>query len=213
MPIKLSFIMMTRVASVFILSFLLTSPVQAQDAPTDQGVYILDGGASFRSQGGDLYTADDDDRRTLVSFQPAGLYLVAPNVAVGGKLLISRSSQDARTITTLGLGPSATYYIGEPDAPVLPFVAANLFALRSSASVDLGTVDFGFGPVDRGTEEATLTGLGFDIQAGFTYMLARNVGVTTAAFFRYERLGGDDLPEARTGNTVGVQIGITAFVF
>jgi len=212
MPTKLSFIMMTRVASAFILSFLLTLAVQAQDTPTDQGTYVLDGSASFRSQGGDLYTAEDDDRQTTVSFQPAGLYLIAPNVAVGGQLRISRSSQDTGTSTTLGLGPSATYYLGEPDAPVLPFVAANLLALRSSASVDLGTVDIGFGPEDLGTEEVTLTGLAFDIQAGFTYMLARNVGVTAAAFFLYERLGSDDT-DSLTGNTVGVQIGITAFVF
>jgi hypothetical protein len=58
----------------------------------------------------------------------------------------------------------------------------------------------------------TVTGLAFDIQAGFTYMLARNVGVTTAAFFLYERLGGDNV-ETQTGNTVGVQVGITAFIF
>ena len=81
MPTKLSFIMVTRVASIFIFSFLLTSVVQAQDTPTDQGTYVLDGSASFRSQGGDLYGADDD-RQTTVSFQPAGLYLIAPNLAV-----------------------------------------------------------------------------------------------------------------------------------
>ena len=206
--------MMTRVASIFILSFLLTSVVQAQDTPTDQGTYVLDGSASFRSQGGDLYTADDDDRQTTVSFQPAGLYLIAPNVAVGGELRISRSSQDNATQTTLGIGPSATYYLGEPDAPVLPFVGANLLALRRSSTVDIGPVDIGFGdPIDLDEEEVTITGLAFDIQAGFTYMLGRNVGVTTAAFFLYERLGGDDLPEAPTGNTVGVQVGITAFIF
>jgi hypothetical protein len=106
-----------------------------------------------------------------------------------------------------------TYYLGEPDAEVFPFVAANLLLLRSSRSVDLGSVDIGFGdPVELGEEDITLTGLAVDIQAGFTYMLARNVGLTTAAFFLYERLGSDDT-DAQAGNTLGVQVGITAFIF
>lgn len=43
-------------------------------------------------------------------------------------------------------------------------------------------------------------------------MLARNVGLTTVAFFLYECLGDDDT-DAQTGNTLGVQVGITAFIF
>jgi hypothetical protein len=135
------------------------------------------------------------------------------SVAVGGQLRLARSSQDVGTSTTLGIGPTALYYFGEPDAEVLSFVGANLLLLRRSSSVDLGSVDIGFGdPVELGEEDITLTGLAFDIQAGFTYMLARNVGVTTAAFFLYERAGSDNV-ETQTGNTVGVQVGITAFVF
>jgi hypothetical protein len=109
------------------------------------------------------------------------------------------------TSTTLGIGPTALYYFGEPDAEVLSFVGANLLLLRQSGTVDLGSIDLG-------EQEVTVTGLAFDIQAGFTYMLARNVGVTTAAFFLYERAGSDNV-ETQTGNTVGVQVGITAFVF
>ena len=205
--------MMSHLTSLALLLCLLTSaPTYAQDNPTDAGVYGLDGSASFRSQGGDLYGADDD-RQTTLSLQPTGFYFIQPNVAVGGQLRISRSSQDNATSTTLGLGPSVTYYLGEPDADVLPFVGANLLLLRQRATVDLGTIDIGFGePVDLGEEEITLTGAAFDLNAGFTYMLARNVGVTTAAFFLYERLGSDDA-DAQTGNTVGVQVGITAFIF
>jgi len=195
------------------LLFLAATLSNAQDNPTDAGVYGLDGSLSFRSQGGDLYAAEGD-RQTTFSLQPTGFYFLQPNVAVGGQLRLSRSSQDVATSTTLGLGPSVTYYLGKPDAEVLPFVGANLLLLRQRATVDLGTVDIGFGePVDLGEEEITLTGAAFDLNAGFTYMLARNVGVTTAAFFLYERLGGDDVPDAQTGNTVGVQVGITAFIF
>jgi hypothetical protein len=127
------------------------------------------------------------------------------SVAVGGQLRLARSSQDVGTSTTLGIDPTALYYFGEPDAEVLPFAGANLLLLRQSGTVDLGSIDLG-------EQEVTVTGLAFDIQAGFTYMLARNVGVTTAAFFLYERLGGDT-DETLSGNTVGIQVGITAFVF
>jgi hypothetical protein len=44
-------------------------------------------------------------------------------------------------------------------------------------------------------------------------MLARSVGLTTAVFFLYARLGSDDIPEAQIDNTLGVQVGITAFIF
>jgi hypothetical protein len=202
-----------RTAVLLATGLLLSAlPLHAQDSPIDPGVYILDGSVSFRSQGGDLYSADGD-RQTTISLQPAGLYVLAPKTAVGGQLRVSRSSQDTGSTTTLGLGPSVTYYLGEPDAEVFPFVAANLLLLRSSRSVDLGSVDIGFGdPVELGEEDITLTGLAVDIQAGFTYMLARNVGLTTAAFFLYERLGSDDT-DAQAGNTLGVQVGITAFIF
>jgi hypothetical protein len=205
--------MFIRIAGVAVLcSFLVSGLSSAQDHPIDPGVFGLDGTVSFRSQGGDIYSVEGD-RQTTASIEPAGFYFIAPGVAVGGQLRLARSSQDVATSTTLGIGPSALYYFGEPDAEVLPFVGANLLLLRQSTTVDLGSVDIGFGdPVELGEEDITLTGLAFDIQAGFTYMLARNVGVTTAAFFLYERLGGDT-DETLSGNTVGVQVGITAFVF
>jgi hypothetical protein len=207
--------MFLRIAGVAVLcSFLVSGLSSAQDHPIDPGVFGLDGTISFRSQGGDIYSVEgSDDRQTTASIEPAGFYFIAPGVAVGGQLRLARSSQDVATSTTLGIGPTALYYFGEPDAEVLPFVGANLLLLRRSSSVDLGSVDIGFGdPVELGEEDITLTGLAFDIQAGFTYMLARNVGVTTAAFFLYERVGGDNV-ETQTGNTVGVQVGITAFIF
>jgi hypothetical protein len=197
--------MSIRIASVAVLcSFLVSGLSSAQDHPIDPGVFGLDGTVSFRSQGGDLYSVEGD-RQTTAAIEPGGFYFIAPGVAVGGQLRLARSSQDVGTSTTLGIGPSALYYFGEPDAEVLPFVGANLLLLRQSGTVDLGSIDLG-------EQEVTLTGLAFDIQAGFTYMLARNVGVTTAAFFLYERLGGDNV-ETQTGNTVGVQVGITAFIF
>jgi hypothetical protein len=197
--------MSIRIASVAVLcSFLVSGLSSAQDHPIDPGVFGLDGTVSFRSQGGDLYSVEGD-RQTTAAIEPGGFYFIAPGVAVGGQLRLARSSQDVGTSTTLGIGPSALYYFGEPDAEVLPFVGANLLLLRQSGTVDLGSIDLG-------EQEVTVTGLAFDIQAGFTYMLARNVGVTTAAFFLYERLGGDNV-ETQTGNTVGVQVGITAFIF
>lgn len=202
--------------AIFALPLLLGSQlVVAQKSPIDQGVFGLDGTVSLRSQGGDIYSAEgSDDRQTTASIEPAGFYFITPGFAVGGQLRLARSSQDVATSTTFGIGPTALYYFGEPDTEVFPFVGANLLLLRRSSSVDLGSVDLGsgIGPVDLGEEDIALTGLAFDIQAGFTYMLARNVGVTTAAFFLYERLGGD-IEETLSGNTVGVQVGITAFIF
>ena len=197
--------MSIRIASVAVLcSFLVSGLSSAQDHPIDPGVFGLDGTVSFRSQGGDLYSVEGD-RQTTAAIEPGGFYFIAPGVAVGGQLRLARSSQDVGTSTTLGIGPTALYYFGEPDAEVLPFVGANLLLLRQSGTVDLGSIDLG-------EQEVTVTGLAFDIQAGFTYMLARNVGVTTAAFFLYKRAGSDNV-ETQTGNTVGVQVGITAFVF
>jgi hypothetical protein len=206
--------MFIRIAGVAVLcSFLVSGLSSAQDHPIDPGVFGLDGTVSFRSQGGDIYSVEGD-RQTTAAIEPGGFYFIAPGVAVGGQLRLARSSQDGGTSTTLGIGPTALYYFGEPDAEVLPFVGANLLLLRQSTTVDLGSIDLGPGiePIDLGEEESTVTGLAFDIQAGFTYMLARNVGVTTAAFFLYERAGSDNV-ETQTGNTVGVQVGITAFVF
>lgn len=77
-----------RTAILITMGLLLSVlPLRAQESPIDQGVYILDGGVSFRSQGSDLYSAGGD-RQTTISLQPAGLYVLAPKIAVGGQLRV-----------------------------------------------------------------------------------------------------------------------------
>ncbi len=183
---------------LFAVTLFLTGETFAQDYAIDKGSFILGGSANFTSQGGDLYEADDE-RLTSIGLNPLLLYFVLPGFGIGGDLLINRVSQGDFSQTSLAVGPTIAYFFGNSESKVFPFVSAS--PLFSSTSVDVGD------------EDISGSGFGFSGEAGAAFMLARNVAITGGVFYLYEKIDIDEFDESLNGNTVGVALGITAFIY
>lgn len=187
----------------FALALLAPLSTRAQDYAIDQGSYRVGGSASFVSRGGDLYEGFDDERQNTLLLNPSTQLFVAPGLAIGADALINRTSQGDVTVTTLSAGPSLAYFFGGPESTAYPFVSASpLFSLIRS-EIDNEFDDFGF--------EAT--GFGAQFSGGVAFLLARNVAFTAEGFYLTESLKSEEADESASGNTFGVQLGVTAFVF
>lgn len=106
-------------------------------------------------------------------------------------------SQSGSSLTLVGVEPTVAYYFGTESVTVYPFV---------QGAVSYNSVSSSFG-----NSSSTSSGVGFEVDAGVTPMLAKNIGLTLAAFFQYSSYSQNN---ARLNlSTFGVKVGITGFVF
>jgi len=178
-------------------------PVQAQSStetrsPVDQGHLVVGGAISFTSQGGDLY-ATRDERLWTLRMGPTIQYAVVSNLAVGAEGRVERTAQGDFSEATLRLGPAATYVIGRGPRTVYPFIT--LAPLWSQTRVRIGE------------ETVSAAGIGGRGVVGLHVMLGRHVALTGGVFYLYERRTDDVAEDPLTGNTVGLEVGLTAFLF
>ena len=101
--------------------------------------------------------------------------------------------------TTLGVGPSATYYLGGGRPGVRPFVEADLLLTyqRFQTGGPLGT-----------TETQSDVGASGGLGAGVSVPVARNVALRAQAFYRTF-----DFEFSERSSTYGVSAGFTTFIY
>ncbi len=186
---------MKRIILILISAlFLFTVPLSAQDdsKPTyaiDKGSILAGGSAGFVSVGGD---ARADERASIFTFNPTFMYFAIPNVAVGGQVMFRRQSTEGDSDTFYGAGPIAAYFFGGEESVVFPFVS----------------MSFIYG---KETDQYTETALRFT--GGTTYMVVKNVGLTGEIFYLIENISPENSDESVSGNTFGVGLGLSAFIF
>jgi hypothetical protein len=171
------------------------APALAQTYAIDRGSIVLDGTVSYTSQGGDLYESADGDRLNTALLNPSVMYFISPGLAIGGDLYVERISVSDASLTTLGIGPAISYYFGEPESTVYPFVSANVVYANLSS-------DFG-----------DASGFGVAFGGGAAFMLSRAVGLVAEAEYMLESLEIDGVGESTDGNTFRLGLGIAAFLF
>ncbi|MBD3216907.1 MAG: outer membrane beta-barrel protein [candidate division Zixibacteria bacterium] len=187
--------MMKRIILILISAlFLFTLSLSAQDddKPSyaiDKGSILAGGSAGFVSVGGD---ARADERVSIFTFNPTFMYFALPNVAVGGQVMFRRQSTEDDSDTFYGAGPIAAYFFGGEESVVFPFVS----------------MSFIYG---KETDQYTETALRFT--GGTTYMVAKNVGLTGEIFYLIENISPENSDESVSGNTFGVGLGLSAFIF
>jgi outer membrane protein W len=175
----------TILASVLMFAF--SANVYGQTYATDRGSFLIGGTAGFSSQG-----FDGGDRITTVLVNPQFGYFIVPGLAIGAEISVSSISFGGDSVTDLGIGPFLAYFFGDATSTMFPFVGAGM-AYTSS--------------------DGDLTTLGGEVQAGLVFMVARNVGLTTAAFGRYTSTSVSGFSGSLSGNAFGVRAGVTAFIF
>ena len=171
---------------------LVASAASAQQYATDRGSWQIAGSASFTSTGTDN---DDDDRATSITVSPRVRYFFIPGLAVGADATIGHTSSGEFEVTTLGIGPSVTYYFGG-NARLQPY--ANVHASFSTTHISA--------PLDADGD-----GRSYGAAAGLLAMLSSAVGVTSELFYRIDKTEVENI--SGETNTFGLAIGIAAFIF
>ena len=188
-----------RTLSIVLAALLFAPSALAQTYAIDKGSYLLGGGLSFTSQGGDLFVGgSDDDRIISISITPTLGYFVAPGLALGGDVQLQRASRSEFSSTSITIGPSLAYYFGQPTTRTYPFIEAGIGYTR---------ISFDFDESDSGSTN----GYQFGVSGGLSHMIARNVALTGALFYQNQTFSDDG--ESASGDTFGFQGGVTAFIF
>lgn len=120
-----------------------------------------------------------------------------PGLALGLDSQYQRFSQSGDAQTATSVGPSLSYFFGQPTSTIFPFISA-------SAGFSTLAVEF-----DGGS--GSTNGFRYGFSGGLSYMIARNVALTGAVFYQNQSFSEDDITQ--TDDAFGFQGGVTAFIF
>ncbi len=170
--------------------FLLPSILTAQaEFATDKGSMLVGGSASFTSSGGD---AQGDDRYNILQINTKIMYFIALNLAIGGNFQFINQSYGDDSQTSVAIGPTIAYFFGQPDSRTIPFIGAS----------------FTYGNVSDAYSQTS-----FSVGGGMVFMFARNIGLTTEASYQFESYSPEGSSDSVSGNTFGIALGISAFIY
>lgn len=201
---------MKKAIIILAMALLVAATVSSAEGPVDKGSMIVGGEVSFSSQGGDAYENDDGDGVTNIGFSPFLAFFVAPSIAVGGEILYEKSSQGDYSQSTFGVGPTVAYFFNldatrtEVKGTVYPYVQAFFKYAKYTSGPGY---DF----------KRTVTYFGG--KGGIMYMLTEHWAVNTNLYYQSEnyKQTEPEVPEGEddsvSGNTLGFNVGVTAFLF
>lgn len=169
---------------------------RAQDYLTDEGVTRLGGALSFTTQGGDYYAPGENDRLTTVNLNPSVQYFLAPGLAVGADALLEYQAQNDVSLRIFSIGPSASYFFGGADTRAYPFLSVNPLYTNIGRN-----------------EDSSINGFGVVGSIGGAFQIARNVAITAEGFYEYESFSTEGADERVSGNTFGLRVGVSAFLY
>jgi len=193
-----------------IMFLVLNSNSMAQISPVGKGSVIISGNFSFSSAGGELNENSDGDRLTTIEFDPAANFFVSPGLAVGGKLLFSRSSQGDENSTTWGIGPEINYFfhnseeISEAAGETYPFIQAGFYYSSSVYNVS------SFSGIMNISQIVTKIRFG----VGVAHMISNAVAITCLAAYDIDNEKIKDHEELPgSGNQYGIYAGLLIFLY
>jgi hypothetical protein len=188
-------------AGVLVAASIVSSHALAQGSPIAKGSWIISGTASASSQ----HNEGSDQRVTIISLAPSGLYFVRPGLAIGGTVSLGYFDTPQATTKSFGIGPSARYYFGDVAAKTLPFVSATVAPTWQSTDPKASS----------SANSSTAHGLQVEGTIGLTHLVATHVGITGEAFYEHQSFNGDigTSHVTQSSYSFGVRFGITAFVF
>ena len=164
--------------------------VLGQNYPIDKGSIILGGTASFQSLGGEDLRGDD--RTSLFTLTPQFFYFVAPNFSVGAILNYQSISRGDFSDSAIGIGPTVIYFFGDASSNTYPFLGASYIYT---------------------SDEDSYTKNDIRLMGGSAFMIAKNVSITGDVFYLIESYKSDNADDSVSGNTFGVEFGVTVFIF
>jgi hypothetical protein len=144
---------------------------------------------------------DMTNNQTSFGVGPSALVFVSSRLAVGGEGQLSIGSTSNSHSRTLGLGPTARLFLGEPSERLLPFISATV--LPEWTHQVLGSLEV----------DARLITL--DGSLGATHLLAAHAGLTGevyATHFNVSTTSPGNAPSVPGTTHYGMRFGFTVFV-
>lgn len=190
---------MTRFATILMIVFATTPAVAADNQFGSAGVIAPSGAVSLTYQK-ESPPEGDSVSTTSLSFAPTLMYFVIDNLAVGGGLVLDRTSGDDESFTTYGIAPAIGYNIRFDSLSLMP-TATLQFAK--------GTLEYDFMGT---TEEVNMTVVNLLIDAPILYHAGNffvGVGPRFSTTLVSKSGDGDAMEDASKSTTLGVvsQIG------
>jgi len=184
--------------------FIFAGEIQAvsksglKKSPIDKGSFNITGTLNIQSMGGELY--EDDGERLNISFLSSQVqYFIIPNLAIGGFINYSRQSQSNVSLTTLGIGPTVSYFFRLEGNKIYPYLKSGF--LYSSYSIDVGRIEDSF------------FGYDFFFGGGLAYMLGKKVAVISEVNYHLQSLKEEGVKNPDSGNVFAFAVGLSVFLY
>lgn len=188
-----------RLPALLALLLLTTFPASAQQyLPFEAGHLLVAGRAGFERSSGDIFEQGAaEERRIQVDARVQYFWL--QGLALGADVMLERSDREPFGATTYGVGPSASYFVGDSASQAIPFA--------SISGLFIGHL------VNDETETLRYFGGGVHASGGLAYRLGDHVAATVEALFAFELAAPEEASssyESRTG--LGLRLGLMAFI-
>jgi len=190
---------MKKVASIILVSILFFSFALSQDFAVDKGSMIISGMGSYENESGDLYENNDGESRNKLDLTTKYNYFVAQNIAVGGNLNYLMASQGDYSQTTLGIGPTAGYFIGNAESEMYPYLAAGISYLHQGMKSE--------------NYDNTISGTDITVSGGIIIPVKNHIGFTAELGYHMKSLKEEDADESISGNIISLNIGISGLLY
>jgi len=163
----------------------------------DRGSLGISGMASIRVADGKLYEDTAGDPLVSLSFMPSIFYFIAPNLAVGGDLVLEHTFQGDDSASMYGIGPGILYAFGNAESSTYPYIGASFahvtYENSISGEVDGRQIRLGGGLFILPSSQQHI---GLRLEAGVTY-----VGVAP------------EHEKSTYGTTFRISVGLVGFMF
>lgn len=190
--------MKSIILAVAVLAILVGN-VNAAETPTAKGVYSLSGDISYnRASGGN---------GTMTSINPAFMYFVYPNLAIGTSISYWDFKTDNDESKSYGIGPVIRYYFG--NEVIYPFISLQYVYTQTKYESNFSGLSFN----SKGHGDDVSIGLGAD------YFLAKNVAIEPIVRYTFSHNSNDTSSFGSTSSSSNrhealfIGIGINVFIF
>lgn len=186
---------------LFLVVVLLSAlPAAAQQPlPFAAGHSLVGGRAGFERRSGDLYEQGAaEERRIQIDLR--GQYFVRPGLALGADVMLERSDREPFGTTTFGVGPSASYFVGDSTSNAYPFASVSGRFIGHFVSDDARTLRY--------------FGGGINASGGLAYRLGDHVAATVEVLFAFEMAAPESASSSYDSRTsLGLRLGLLAFLY
>jgi len=183
----------------------LAGSVSSQSFPIDKGSKLISGSFAFTSAGGDLYNNSKDERETVILLNGSFGYFVSQGFNLGGKILFNRQAQGDYSSTTWGIGPSLSYFFGDENSKVYPFIGITFIYNKTTVKDKYSSGYY------TQTMEYDYDGTNLAFGGGVCYMLSSAVGIFTELNYQIDNMSYEG--NSVSGNKINLMIGINAFLY